>query len=89
MTDIAKLRKELGDFIFNRITLNDSFTKMDVKIVMDKFTEMEQYYQDKIEKLEKENELLKSLSQPKSLTKEDLKRKLAQFEADDNEDWQE
>jgi len=58
MTDIAKLRKELGEFISYKISLNNSVNKMDIKIVTDKFNELEQYYKDKIEKLEKADNLI-------------------------------
>ena len=56
MTDIAKLRKELGEII-NKILerANDlRTTNPDLKAIMDKFSEMESYYESKIKKLEKE-----------------------------------
>ena len=64
MTDIAKLRKELGEII-NKILerANDlRTTNPDFKSIMDKFSEMESYYESKIKKLEKENEQLKKVN---------------------------
>ena len=62
MTNIINLRTELGELV-NKILerANDlRTTNPDLKAIMDKFSEMESYYESKIKKLEKENETLKA-----------------------------